>query len=300
MPQFLANGLLLEVETQGNPEHPAVLLIMGLGMQLIAWPDQLCSDLVKAGFFVVRFDNRDIGLSSKIETGAKLHLGWNVLRFFLHRPVQAPYSLDAMVDDSVGVLDALHLSAAHIVGASMGGMIAQNLAARYPQRCLSLASIMSTTGKRRLPQASLKVRQLLIARPPRKAPLEQLVRHYERLYLAIGSPGFPTPPELMRERLHTSLQRCYCPAGTVRQLLAVAAAGDRTELVGRIRVPTLVLHGADDPLLPLAHGMDTARTITGAKLEVISGMGHDLAPDLLLTLTPILLAHLATTASRDP
>jgi proline iminopeptidase len=296
MPQFAVNGLQIEVETLGNPEHPAVLLIMGLGMQLIAWPEPLCSDLVQAGFYVLRFDNRDIGLSSKIETGASLQLGLNVLRFMLHRPVRAPYSLDAMVDDSVGVLDALHLPAAHIVGVSMGGMIAQNLAARYPQRCLSLASIMSTTGKRCLPQASWKVRQLLIARPPRRAPLEQLVRHYQRLYLAIGSPGFPTPPELLRERLRISLQRNYCPAGTARQLLAVAAADDRSALVARIAVPTLVLHGADDPLLPLAHGIDTARTIGAAKLQVIAGMGHDLAPDLLPVLTPILLQHLLANA----
>ena len=150
MSQFAVNGLQIEVETLGNPEHPAVLLIMGLGMQLIAWPEPLCSDLVQAGFYVLRFDNRDIGLSSKIETGASLQLGLNVLRFMLHRPVRAPYSLDAMVDDSVGVLDALHLPAAHIVGVSMGGMVAQELALAAPERLRSLTLIATHAGERTL------------------------------------------------------------------------------------------------------------------------------------------------------
>jgi len=292
MPQLAANGLQLEVETLGDRAHPAVLLIMGLGMQLIAWPESLCQELVAAGFFVIRFDNRDIGLSEKIESARRVNLATAALRYFLRLPVSAPYRIETMADDAIGVLDALGIDKAHIVGVSLGGMIAQSLVAEHPQRCLSLSSIMSASGDRRMPTASLRISRLLMARPARNAKFEVLVEHFVRLFTAIGSPGFPTPPALMRERMRANLQRSYYPAGTARQLLAIVASGDRSAALRRIRRPTLVVHGDADPLVPVANGVDCARKIPGASLRIIPGMGHDLASGLLPILGDALRTHL--------
>ncbi len=281
MPAVIANGLKIEVETRGDPANPAVLLIMGLGMQLVAWPESFCQALVDAGFHVILFDNRDVGLSEKISSAKPPSLPLATMRYFLHLPVRAPYLIDAMAADSVGVLDALGMKAAHVVGVSLGGMIAQTVAANYPERCLSLSSIMASSGDRRLPNASLKVTRLMLARPPAKASLEQLTGHLLGLFEAIGSPGFPTPPALMRERLGAGLRRGYYPAGTVRQMLAIVASGDRSAQLRTITTPTLILHGDSDPLVRVSHGIDCARKIPRAKLKIIPGMGHDLAPGLL-------------------
>ncbi len=291
MPQFAAHGLQLEVESFGDPADPAVLLIMGLGMQLTGWPDELCQSLAADGYRVIRFDNRDIGLSSKIRSRMRVSIPLAALRYALGLPIAAPYRIEDMAADAVGVLDALNVRAAHVVGASMGGMIAQNLAATYPERCLSLTSIMSSSGDRRLPRASLKVTRLLLARPPRQAALEQQVEHYVRLFRALGGPGFPAPDALLRERLTRSLRRSYYPDGTMRQLLAIVASGDRSELLRKIIRPTLVLHGDADPLVPVAHGVDCARKIPAATLTRIPGMGHDLPPGVLPLLRDAILAH---------
>jgi len=293
--QLSANGLQLEVETLGDSTHPAVLLIMGLGMQLLAWPDSFCRTLADAGYFVIRFDNRDIGLSSKIDSGMPVNLALATLRYALHLPVRAPYQIDDMAADAVGVLDALGIAKAHVVGASLGGMIAQNVAANWPDCCLSLTSIMSSSGDRRLPKASLKVTRLLLARPPGKASLEKRVEHFVRLFRALGGPGFPAADEVLRERLTRSVQRSYYPPGTGRQLLAIVASGDRSPVLRKIARPTLVLHGDADPLLPAAHGVDCARKIPGATLQRIPGMGHDLPPELLPILSAAILAHVRGT-----
>ncbi len=291
MTLLAANGTQLEVECFGNPKHPAVLLIMGLGMQMIAWPEEFCRGLASAGYHVVRFDNRDIGLSSKWNGARRYSLATAALRYWLRLPVHAPYRLDAMAADSAGVLDALGIDAAHIVGASMGGMIAQIVAAQYPQRALSLSSIMSSTGSRSLPNPSIRVLRLLMARPPAAAAFDQQLEHYVRLFQAIGSPGFPTPLEQLRERLAVGLRRSYHPAGTARQMLAIAASGDRSAQLRRISCPTLVIHGDADCLVPLAHGIDSARKIPNAQLRVVEGMGHDVALGLLPILTQHLLEH---------
>jgi proline iminopeptidase len=296
MARVSANGLELEVETLGNPQHPAVLLIMGLGMQLVAWPQEFCQALVDADFFVIRFDNRDIGLSTKLEGAESASMAVATLRYMLGLPIRAPYRLDAMAADSVGVLDALGIESAHIVGVSLGGMIAQTMVANYPERCLSLTSIMSSSGDRSLPRSRLKVTRMLLLRPPENAPFESLLDHYVEFFRLVGSPGFPVPESFTRERLATGLRRSYYPAGVARQLLAIVASGDRSGDLRRIARPTLVVHGDADPFVRVAHGIDCARKIPGAELKVISGMGHDLAPGLLPILSEAMIGHMRAAA----
>lgn len=292
MPTVIANGLKIEVETMGDPAAPAVLLIMGLGMQLVAWPEPFCQALADAGFHVIRFDNRDAGLSDKIATPRAANLPLAMLRYFLHLPVRAPYLIDAMAADSVGVLDALDIKAAHFVGVSLGGMIAQTAAANYPKRCLSLTSIMASSGDRRLPHARLRVLRRLLSRPPPRASIEALTDHLVGLFEAIGSPGFPTPPAALRERISAGLRRGYDPQGTIRQMLAIAASGDRSAQLRTIGKLTLVVHGDADPLVRVSHGVDTARKIPRAELKIVPGMGHDLAPGLWPILLEAVIGHL--------
>jgi proline iminopeptidase len=291
-----ANGLQIEVETQGDPSNPAVMLIMGLGMQLVAWPDELCQALVDAGYYVIRFDNRDVGLSEKIETGTPPNLPLAMMRYFLHLPLSAPYLLDAMAADSIGVLDALAIKKAHLVGASLGGMIAQTMAANYPKRCLSLTSIMSSSGARHLPYSSWKATRLLLVRPPADASVDQLADHLVRVFDVIGSPGFPASPKMFRDRLSAALRRGYCPDGFARQLIAILATGDRSAMLKTISKPTLVIHGDSDQLVPVAHGIDTARKIPGTTLKIIPGMGHDLAPGLIPIISEALVEHFRSAA----
>ena len=299
MTQVNANGIRLEVDVLGRPGDPVVMLVMGLGMQLVAWPEAFCRNLVDAGYRVIRFDNRDVGLSEKMDTAARVNLPLAAMRYFLRLPVAAPYRVDSMAADAVGVLDALGIEAAHIVGASLGGMIAQTIAAQYPERCISLVSMMSSSGNRRLPPADLKVLRLLLKRPRRGCGTDELVGHFTRLMKAIGSPGFPTPDAELRARMRVGVSRCYHPEGTARQLLAVIASGDRSSQLRGISQPTLVLHGDADPLIPLPHGVDCANKIPGAHLKVIPGMGHDLAPGLVPILSEAVVAHLGQVRARS-
>jgi pimeloyl-ACP methyl ester carboxylesterase len=296
MPLVSANGLQLETEAFGDARHPAVLLVMGLGMQLVAWPDEFCRAIAAAGYHVVRFDNRDVGLSSRVPANAPPNPLVEMSRYFLRLPVRAPYRIEDMAEDAVGVLDALGLPAAHIVGASMGGMIGQALAAAHPHRCLSLVSIMSTSGARRLPYATLRVGAVLARRPPRGASFEARLDHVVRVMQAIGSPGYPTPEPMLRERLAVGLRRGSDTDGMFRQLLAVLASGDRSAALATISAPTLVLHGEADPFVRVQHGIDCARKIPGAVLQTIPGMGHDFAPGLMPVLANAILSHLARAA----
>ncbi len=288
-----ANGLDIEVEDSGPGGGRApVLLVMGLGMQLTAWPPAFVEALVAAGHRVIRFDNRDIGLSTRLDHLGAPNLLWESLKLRVGLPVRAPYTLADLAADTLGVLDALGLERAHVVGASMGGMIAQRLALAAPARVLTLTSIMSSSGARHLPGPQLRVLQVILSRP-RDAQEATLLAHYVRLFQAIGSPGYPVPPQELREAILASVRRGgYHPQGTARQLAAVAADTRRAEELQRIRVPTLVVHGRDDPLVPLACGEDTARRIPGARLVAIPGMGHDLAPGVVERVLPPLLAHL--------
>jgi pimeloyl-ACP methyl ester carboxylesterase len=282
MPKVRANGIDIEYESLGDPSRPAVILIMGLGMQLVAWPDDFCQALADAGYRVIRFDNRDIGLSSHLDHLRTPSLPWFMIRHKLGFPVRAPYTLDDMAADTVGLMDALGIAKAHIVGVSMGGMIAQVVAGRFPERVLSLASIMSTTGARGLPGPTPAARNALLRRPPRGAyspeHRDALVRHFVGVYKAIGSPGYPMTQEDMEIRIRRGLDRSIHPIGFIRQIMAIGASPDRSPMLRGIDKPALVVHGVDDPLVPIACGRDTAAKIPGATLVEVPGMGHDLAP----------------------
>ncbi len=291
--QVQANGLAIEVEDSG-PGAPLapVLLVMGLGMQLIGWPQPFVDALVRAGHRVVRFDNRDIGLSARLDHLGAPNLLWENLKLRFGLPVRAPYTLADMAADGFGVLDALGVEQAHVVGASMGGMIAQRMALAQPQRVLSLTSIMSSSGARRLPGPKPQVLRVLFSRP-KDFGEPALLAHYVRLFQAIGSPGFPIEPAQMRQTILQSLRRGgWRPAGSARQLAAIAADTGRAQELHRITAPTLVLHGVADPLVPIACGEDTARRIPGARLVRIPGMGHDLPPGVVERILDPLLPHL--------
>jgi pimeloyl-ACP methyl ester carboxylesterase len=284
----------LEYERAGDPQHPTILMIMGLGMQLTAWPDEMIEGLVARGFNALRFDNRDAGLSTQIDAFRPRGLAGALLRGAVGWPVDAPYRLHDLAADTVGLLDALGLQRVHVVGASMGGMVAQIVAARYPQRVLSLTSIMSTSGARRLPPPRLDALLALTRRPPPGASHETLVDHYMKLFGVIGSPGEQTPKPLLRARLQRSLARAFRPAGTARQMLAIVATGDRSGELASITAPTLVIHGELDPLVPLAAGCDTAKRIAGADLLMVPNMGHDLPHAQLPMLVDRIATHCAS------
>ena len=278
--KVLANGLMIEVDDQGPRDAPAVLLVMGLGMQLTGWPDELVELLLGHGFRVVRFDNRDAGLSDGFDHAGVPSIALNALRHMLRLPVRSPYALKDMAADAVGVLDALGIARAHVVGASLGGMISQHLAAAHAGRVASLALIMTTSGSRRLPGPTLVARRALLSQPADRHP-ETLISHSISVFTAIGSPAYRPAPAELRRRVEASIARASRPAGSARRLLAIAADGDRTPLLARIQAPTQVIHGVVDPLVPVASGRDLVARIAGARGDFIEGMGHDLPQALL-------------------
>lgn len=291
MPKAHTNNIELEYETFGNPADPPILLIMGLGAQLIHWPEPFCERLAQAGFYVIRFDNRDAGLSTRIHGHGKARLMRAGLKSLLGLPVRAPYTLDDMARDTVGLLDALHIGSAHVVAVSMGGMIGQILAAKYPQRVRTFVCWMSSSGNPRLPGPSLKIRLRMVTRPP-KQDRESLIQHSMETWQLIGSPGFPIDTPTLRARIERAFDRAYYPAGLARQTLCILASGNRLHLLKHIQAPTLVLHGQNDALIPVAAAHDLARHIPGAHLEIIQGMGHDLPPQLLPKLADRVLSHI--------
>ena len=284
----------IEVDDQGPASGEPLLLIMGLGMQLTGWPDALVQRLVSHGFRVIRIDNRDAGLSQSFDHHGVPSLLAATLRYALHLPVASPYKVRDMADDALGVLDALKLERAHVCGASMGGMIAQQMAVRHPQRVKSLTLIMTSSGSRRLPGPTLKVRGAMISRPEDANNVQSIIEHYVKLYKLIGSPGYPADDAYLYERLGQSVRRSYRPQGTARQMVAIAADGNRSPLLGAIKVPTQIIHGKDDPLVPVEAGHDLAKKIAGAELDVISGMGHDLPAPLW----PRFVAGITSAAGR--
>ena len=278
--QIVANGIGIEVDDQGPANAEPLLLIMGLGMQLIGWPQEFVQLLVSRGFRVIRMDNRDAGLSQGFDSVGVPSLVWAAMRHSVRLPVNAPYGLHDMAADALGVLDALKIRQAHVCGASLGGMVAQHLAARHPQRVKSLTLMMTTSGARRLPQPHWSVQKALLSRPSGKDSAA-VVAHLQKLLTLIGSPAYPADPEALRQRLLTSVLRAYRPAGTARQLMAVVADGDRSPMLPLIKSPTQIIHGQADPLVLVAAGHDLAARIQGARIDIVPGMGHDLPAQLL-------------------
>lgn len=269
-----ANGIELVYESFGDPADPTMLLVMGLGVQMLGWDEELCELLAGRGFRAVRFDNRDVGRSTRIEGGPRPDL----MAAAMGDASSASYTLDEMADDCAGLLDHLGVQAAHVVGVSQGGMIAQTLAIRHPERVLSLASIMSSTGDRAVGQPHPEALPTLLTSGP--ADREGFAESAVQVFRVIGSPGFDADEEKLRKLARASFDRGYYPEGTARQLLAILASGDRTETLRRLDVPTVVIHGTDDALIDVSGGKATAAAIPGARLELIEGMGHDLPREL--------------------
>jgi pimeloyl-ACP methyl ester carboxylesterase len=269
--QFANVGdLSLCYETFGDEGDPALLLIMGLATQMIGWNEEFCRQLAGRGFRVIRFDNRDVGRSSRIDSVPPPR----PLELLTRRIRRVPYTLEDMADDAAGLLSELDIERAHVVGASMGGMIAQALAARRPERVRSLVSIMSTTGNRFRGQPAFRVYPAFLARPPRTR--DESVERIARLFAIVGSPGFERDELELREMARMSWDRGHSPAGPGRQLAAIIASGDRTPDLRRVTAPTLVIHGTRDRLVRPSGGRATARAIPGARLLMVPGMGHDL------------------------
>lgn len=290
MPKAKSNGLELHYEEDGNPDDPVMLLIMGFGAQLTLWPDELVEALVSHGFRVIRYDNRDVGLSEKLDGVKAPGVVKMTLLSKLGITPKVPYTLADMADDAAGLLDALEIDRAHIVGASMGGMIGQHFAARHAKRCLSFTQIFSTTGNPKLPAAKKEALQALITRP-KSTEEDALVEHGMMLARTIGSPDYPTEGDRLRDRTRTSVQRSFYPEGPTRHLSAIIADGDRRAMIKDIDVPTLVLHGEGDPLVPCEGGRDTAACIPNAKLKTIPGWGHDLPLELTDELADTIAVH---------
>ncbi len=268
MPTAHGNGIEIEYETSGNPADPALLLVMGLGAQLIAWPEAFVQQLAGRGFFIIRYDNRDSGLSTKFE-------GTPDFAALFGGDVRAvPYRIEDMADDAIALLDDLGVARAHVVGASMGGMITQALVINHPARFLSACSIMSTTGDRSVGAPTGEAVTALL-RPPASSREEAVAASLEGSRV-ISSPGFPFDVELMTRRAEAAYDRGYCPEGTARQLAAILGAADRTEGLRQVTMPFLVIHGEADPLVTVSGGKATAAAVPGSELVVIPGMGHDL------------------------
>ena len=280
--QVPANGISLEVEDHGSPRGEPLVLVMGLGMQLIAWEMGLVDLLTAQGFRVIRFDNRDIGRSQAFDHLGRPRLAAEALRFALGLRVASPYSLADMADDTVALLDELGLADAHFCGASMGGMIVQHVVGRHAARVRSATLMMTTSGASGLPGPTLRVRSALMIPAPTPDPFDEdrAIDHFTRLYRLIGSRADLTRGQDLREKVRISIGRSYRPQGSARQLLAIVADRDRSPLLSGWDLPAQIIHGEADPLLPVAAARDLAAKIAGARLDIVPGMGHDL-PSLL-------------------
>ncbi|MCZ6783533.1 MAG: alpha/beta hydrolase [Proteobacteria bacterium] len=275
MASHRVNGIRIEIEERGDRDHPALLLIRGLATQLTHWPEAFLDALVAAGLRVVVFDNRDAGLSEKFEAFGAPDVESLFKATATGEAPPAPYRVDDMAADTVGVLDALGIERAHVAGISMGGMIAQVTAARAPDRCWSLTSIMSSSGAPNLPGPTPEAMTALVSQPEDPSNRECVIAHHMETQRVIESPAYPMTESEARRYAEGGYDRGYCPEGVARQMAAILASGSRVELLASIRVPTLVIHGAEDVLIPPACGEDTARRIRGARLELVTGMGHD-------------------------
>ena len=290
MPQVRANGLDIEYDTFGDASSPALLMIMGLGAQMIWWDEEICQGLARQGLYVIRMDNRDVGLSSKIKDTHRTRLTDAYAALARGETFAVPYTLKDMADDAVGLLEALGVAKAHICGASMGGMIAQRIAIHYPEKVLSLISIMSHTGNPRLPGPSDPAQESLTMPPP--LDRDGNIEYNLEAWRVLGSTGFPFDEERVRRKVTECYDRSFHPDGFRRQLLAILADGNRRPDLEKLTIPTLVIHGSVDPLVPPAGGVDTADAIPGAKLMMISGMGHDFPVEIHARIVEAIAAHI--------
>lgn len=270
------SGIEINYDTFGDPSNPAILLIMGLSVQMILWDPKFCQALASQGYYVIRFDNRDVGLSSKLDDQPVPNIMQITADIQQRKPVSVPYKLSDMANDAVGLLDALHIQSAHMVGISMGGMIAQTMAIEHPERVKTLTSMSSTTGNPTLPQAKPEAMAVLITPPPveREKYIEQEVKGWRILH----GPKYNYNEQAIRERSARVYDRNFYPQGTARQFAAILASGSRNSKLKDVTIPTLVIHGDADPLIPVEAGKDTAQAIPGAELLLIEGMGHSI-PD---------------------
>ena len=274
MAKVEANGIRIEYETFGSQDSPALLLIIGLGGQLIAWDEKLCRRLARKGHYVIRFDNRDAGLSTKIEAAGVPDIIKTIDALAKGETVQPPYTIEDMAADAVGLLDALGIEKAHLCGMSMGGMIAQAIALNYPQRVLSLISIYSRTGDPQEPPPTPAAMEFLVGSPP--VEREAYIEYMMKLFNTISGPAFAYDQQWLRSFVNQSYDRSFCPQGAARQLVAILTQKNRKPGLETLTTPTLVVHGADDPLVRVEGGKNTAAAIPGAELMAIDGMGQDL------------------------
>jgi len=292
-------GLHLEYESHGDDARPAVIFIMGLGLQLVSWPPALIDAVVDAGYRVIVFDNRDIGLSGSGPLPEHYTRPQRaMLAHLLHQEFTPAYRIADMAADTLALADALRIERFDIVGVSLGGMIGQTLAARWPERVRSLVSIMSSAGPRASPWPSPALLWRFLQRPPKDAELDAKLAHFMALMAALGNITDRDELDRLQERLALSLQRSYNPAGVARQLMAVLADPDRSEEVARIRCPTLIIHAADDPLVPLPAAQHLARLLPHARLEIIERMGHYLPADKMRRLAELITRHLHALDNR--
>jgi len=278
MAQTTANGIALEYDTFGSRQSRPLLLVMGLGAQMIHWRDEFCELLADRDHFVIRFDNRDSGLSEKFGHLGIPDMAQLAARLMAGEPAEAPYTLDDMAADAFGLLDVLDVESAHICGASMGGMIVQAMALNAPHRVRSLTSIMSSTGNPALPPASDEAIAAMLS--PSATGRDEAIERTLRVSKAIGSPGYPVAEDIARARAGESYDRSFYPEGVARQMAAITAHGNRRPRLEALKVPALVIHGAADPLVRVEGGHDTHQALKGSALRVLEGMGHDLPEPL--------------------
>jgi pimeloyl-ACP methyl ester carboxylesterase len=279
------NGIEIAYEEFGDQRDPTILLIMGLGVQMLGWDAEFCALLAARGFRVVRFDNRDAGRSTRVEGGPRP----DVIAVLAGNVGSVSYTLSDMADDCLGLLDHLEVPAAHLVGASLGGMIGQVLAIERPERAHSLASMMSTTGNPAVGQPHPEALPALMTRPP--ADRDGYAEFAVSAWRVIGSPGFDPDEDALRARARASYDRGVNPDGTARQLVAIIASGDRTEALAALEIPTVVIHGTEDVLIDVSGGRATAAAIPGAELTLIEGMGHDLPRALWPRFADLIVAN---------
>ena len=291
MPNIRANNIDIYYEENGPADAPVILLVMGLGAQMIAWPDEFIHGLVSKGYRVIHYDNRDVGLSQRMDGAKTPNLVWTMLKARFGLPVRVPYTLTDMAADGIGLLDALGIDKAHVAGASMGGMIVQLMAANHRERLLSMTSIMSSSGKPGLPGARADIQKSFMVKRPADASRDDAVAFGTELVRSFSYPDPARPENAHAEMTAKAFDRGYYPVGTRRQLLAIIADGSRVERLKKITTPTLVVHGGADPLVPKEGSEDIARHVPGARLEIIDEMAHDLPPSQVGRMVDLIAGH---------